>query len=184
MSETNSPAATPMKRRNAKTEFLLVIVCLLTVVIGIATGQTGPKKRSLIQWKPYDCSNPLILPEQQFEVSQFAKGKYRIDGGMSEGHFNCIYIIFQATNSLDPASVTGASESTFTVKTQKVIWRSHKTVVEGRSVIRKEALLPNILPHQKQGTDSDYIWLRIDADSQKILDRLTPVAESVIQDAS
>ena len=103
---------------------------------------------------------------------------------MSEGHFNCVYIIFQATNSLDPASVTGASESTFAVKTQKVIWRSYKTVVEGRSVIRKEGLMPNILPHEKRGTDSDYIWLRIDADSQKILDRLAPVAESVIQDAS
>ena len=44
--------------------------------------------------------------------------------------------------------------------------------------------MPNILPHQKQGNDSDFIWLRIDADSQEILDRLTPDAEGVIQDAA
>ncbi len=157
---------------------------LVTVMLALATANADSKKRSLIQWKPYDCSNPLTLPEQQFEVSQFAKGKYRVDGGMSEGHFNCIYIIFQAANSLESASVQEALESTFTIKGQKVTWRRYKTVIEGRPIIRQEALLPNILPHQKQGSDSDYIWLRIDADSQKIIDQLTPVAEAILQDAA
>jgi hypothetical protein len=160
------------------------ILCILTFFVAVATVKADDKKPSLIQWKAYDCSSPLLLPANHFDVSQFGKGKYRIDGGMSVGHFNNIYIIFQATNSLAPATVTGAAESNFTIKTQKIVWRSYKTVVEGRSVIRKEALMPNILPHQKQGSDSDYIWMRIDADSQQILDQLTPIAEGVIRDAS
>jgi hypothetical protein len=160
------------------------IICILTFLATIGTAHAAGKKPSLIQWKPDDCSSLLMLPEHEFDVSQFGKGKYRIDGEMSEGHFNCIYIIFQRTNSLDPAFVTDARESSFTVKGQKVTWRSYRTTVEGRSVIRKEALMPNILPHHKQGDDSDYIWLRIDADSQEILDRLTPDAEGVIKDAA
>ena len=40
-----------------------------------------------------------------------------------------------------------------------------KTVVEGRAVIRKEAVMPNILPREKAGNSSDYIWIRMDADS-------------------
>ena len=160
------------------------VLCILTFVVTIGIAHAAGKKRASIQWKPYDCSSPLMLPEHEFDVSQFGKGKYRIDGEKSAGHFNCIYIIFQKANSLDPASVPDARESAFTVKGQKVTWRTYKTTVEGRSVIRKEALMPNILPHQKQGDDSDYIWLRIDADSQEILDRLTSDAEGVIQDAA
>jgi hypothetical protein len=157
---------------------------ILTLVVTIGIAQAAGKKPAAIQWKPYDCSSPLMLPEHEFDVSQFGKGKYRIDGEKSQGHFNCIYIIFQRTNSLEPAAVPDAGESLFTVKGQKVKWRAYRTTVEGRSVIRKEAMMPNILPHQKQGNDSDYIWLRIDADSQAILDRLTPDAEGVIQDAA
>ena len=157
---------------------------LLPLMLAIAAFGADEKKQALIQWAPYDCSNPLMLPEQHFECSQFGKGKYRIDGGMSEGHFNCIYIIFQAAKSLDPASVPDAQESAFTIKDQGVTWRSYKTVVEGRSVIRKEALLPNILPHEKKNNDSEFIWIRIDGDSQNILDRLTPVAESILKDAA
>jgi hypothetical protein len=161
------------------------VLCLLVfVVVVAATVKADEKKPSMIQWKAYDCSSPLLLPANHFDVSQFGKGKYRIDGGMSMGHFNNIYIIFQATNSLAPATVAGTVESTFTVKTQTVTWRSFKTVVEGRSVTRKEALMPNILPHEKRGSDSDYIWIRIDADSQQILDQLTPIAEGVIRDAA
>src|SRR5258707_4939965 len=157
---------------------------ILIIVVSVGIAHAAGKKTAAIQWKPYDCSSPLMLPEHELDVSQFGKGKYRIDGETSQGHFNCIYIIFQRTNALDPASVPDARESSFTVKGQKVKWRTYKTTVEGRSVIRKEAVMPNILPRQKQGNDSDYIWLRIDADSQEILDRLTPDAEGVMQDAA
>jgi len=157
---------------------------LLALLLAIASSNAASKKLATIQWNARDCSSPLLLPEQQFEVSQFGRGKYRVDGGMSQGHFDCVYIIFQATNSLDPASVSGAIESTFTVKSKKVTWRSFKTVIEGRSVIRKETLLPNILPHKKEGNGSDFIWVRIDSFSQPILDKLTPVAESLLQDAA
>lgn len=161
------------------------ILCLLLLVATTATVRAEPGKPSFIQWKPCDCSSQLILPEQDYGVSQFDKGKYRIDSfPVSKGRFNCIYIIFQAADSLDPASVTGAQKSTFVVKSKKFVWRSCKTEVEGRSVLRKEALIPNILPRQRQDENSDYIRLRIDADSQEILDRLTPVAEAVIRDAA
>lgn len=160
------------------------IIYFLTLILATTAFGAEGKKQALIQWKPYDCSNPLVFPEEQFECSMFGKGKYRIDGGMSRGHFNCIYIIFQAGNSLDPASVPDAKESTFMLKDQQVTWRTFKTVVEGRSVLRKEALLPNILPHEKKDNDSEFIWIRIDGDSQAILDQLTPVAESILRDAA
>jgi hypothetical protein len=152
----------------------------LVVACTICYGQT--KKRSAIQWKPSDCTSPLMLPEGLYDLSQFGKGQYRIDGKMSVGHFNAIYIIFQPASSLIPEVVTGATESTFEVKDTKVTWRSYKTIVEGRSVIRKEAVMPNILPHEKQGNSSDYIWIRVDADSQQILDQLTPAAEEILRD--
>ena len=70
------------------------------------------------------------------------------------------------------------------LKDQTITWRTFKTVVEGRSVIRKEALLLNILPHEKKDNDSEFIWIRIDGDSQTILDQLTPVVESILRDAA
>ena len=118
----------------------------LSVVVActICCGQT--KKRSAIQWKPSDCISPLMLPEGLYDLSQFGKGQYRIDGKMSAGHFNCIYFIFQPGAALNPEAVAGATESSFVVKDTKVTWRSYKTIVEDRPVIRKEAVMPNILP--------------------------------------
>src|SRR5437667_101908 len=107
----------------------------LSVVVActICHGQT--KKRSAIQWKPSDCTSPLLLPEGLYDLSQFGKGQYRIDGKMSAGHFDCIYFIFQPDAALNPETVAGATESSFVVKDTKVIWRIYKTIVEGRRVI-------------------------------------------------
>ena len=158
----------------------LFLVMAVLVAFTVCYGQT--KKRSAIQWKPSDCTSPLLLPEGLYDLSQFGKGQYRIDGKMSAGHFNCIYFIFQPNAALNPEAVAGATESSFVVKDTKVTWRSYKTIVEDRPVIRKEAVMPNILPHEKQGNDSDYIWIRVDADSQPILDQLTPAAEEILRD--
>ena len=125
-----------------------------------------------------------MLPDGFYDLSQFGKGQYRIDGKMSVGHFNNIYIIFQANGVRDAEIVSGATESTFMVKDRKVMWRSYKTVVEGRAVIRKEAVMPNILPREKPGNSSDYIWIRMEADSQQILDQLTPAAEEILRDCA
>ena len=125
-----------------------------------------------------------MLPKGQYDASHLGNGKYRIDNSVSVGHFNHIYIVFQASGALSPVAVPGATESTFIVKNQTVTWRSYKAVIEGRSVIRKEALMSNIPPHQKQDSDSDYIWIRIDADSQQIIDQLTRIAEGIIRDAT
>jgi hypothetical protein len=161
-----------------------LILCCIFVSCAVALAQADPKKLSPIQWKPDDCSAALMLPAQGYSVSQFGPGKYRIDSWrLSKGQFNNIFIFFQATNGLSPASIAGAAESSFLVMTQKVTWRSYQTDLAGRSVIRKEALLPNILPRQKKGNSSDYIAIRMDADSSAILDELTPVAEGILQDA-
>ena len=156
------------------------LVLALLVAVGVCHGQS--KKRSAIQWKSTDCASSLMLPAGFYDLSQFGKGQYRIDGKMSAGHFNCIYFIFQPGAALNPEAVAGATESSFVVKDTKVTWRSYKTIVEGRPVIRKEAVMPNILPHEKQGNSSDYIWIRVDADSQPILDQLTPAAEEILRD--
>lgn len=162
--------------------FIRSISVLLAVLVALAICQGQTKKRSAIQWKLSDCTRPLMLPEGLYDLSQFGKGQYRIDGKMSAGHFNCIYFIFQPGAKLNPETVAGASESSFVVKDTNVTWRSYKTVVEGRSVIRKEAVMPNILPHEKQGNGSDYLWIRVDGDSQQILDQLTPAAEEILRD--
>ena len=161
---------------------LISIFLSVTAAFAICSGQT--KKRSAIQWNRSDCTSSLMLPDGFYDLSQFGKGQYRIDGKMSVGHFNNIYIIFQANAALNPEVVSGPTESTFMVKGRKVMWRSYKTVVEGRSVIRKEALMPNILPHEKAGNSSDYIWIRMDADSQQILDQLTPAVEEILRDCA
>ena len=44
--------------------------------------------------------------------------------------------------------------------------------------------MPNILPREKAGNSSDYIWIRMDADSQQILDQLTPAAEEILRDSA
>jgi hypothetical protein len=160
------------------------ISVLLSLVVACAVCHGQTKKRSVIQWKPSDCTSPLMLPDGLYDLSQFGKGQYRIDGKMSAGHFNNIYIIFRSSSALSPAVVTGATESTFMVKGTQVTWRSYKTDVEGRPVIRKEAVMPNILPHEKRGNGSDYIWIRMDADSQQILDQLTPAAEEILRDCA
>ncbi len=161
---------------------LISIFLSVTAAFAICSGQT--KKRSAIQWNRSDCTSSLMLPDGFYDLSQFGKGQYRIDGKMSVGHFNNIYIIFQANAALNPEVVSGPTESTFMVKGRKVMWRSYKTVVEGRSVIRKEALMPNILPHEKAGNSSDYIWIRMDADSQQILDQLTPAVEEILRNCA
>ncbi len=66
----------------------------VTIAFAICSGQT--MKHSAIQWKRSDCTSPLMLPDGFYDLSQFGKGQYRIDGKMSVGHFNNIYIIFQA----------------------------------------------------------------------------------------
>jgi hypothetical protein len=162
--------------------FIRSISVLLAALVAFAVCYGQTKKRSVIQWKPSDCTSPLMLPEGLYDLSQFGKGEYRIDGKVSVGHFNCIYFIFQPSAALNPETVAGATESSFVIKDTKVTWRSYKTIVEGRPVIRKEAVMPNILPHEKHGDSSDYIWIRVDADSQQALDQLTPAAEEILRD--
>src|SRR5438105_15872849 len=128
---------------------LISIFLSLTAAFAICSGQT--KKRSAIQWNRSDCTSPVMLSDGFYDLSQFGKGQYRIDGKMSVGHFNNIYIIFQANGVLDPEIVSRVTESTFMVKDRKVMWRSYKTVVEGRAVIREAAVMPNILHPQKAG---------------------------------
>src|SRR5207302_9778485 len=113
---------------------LISIFLSLTAAFAICSGQT--KKRSAIQWNRSDCTSPVMLSDGFYDLSQFGKGQYRIDGKMSVGHFNNIYVIFQANAALNPEVVSGATESTFMVKDRKVMWRSYRTVVEGRAVIR------------------------------------------------
>jgi hypothetical protein len=158
------------------------LVLALFVAVGVCHGQS--KKRSAIQWKSTDCASPLMLPEDFYDLSQFGKGQYRIDGKRSAGHFNCIYFIFQPSAALTPELVSGATQASFEVKDTKVTWRTYKTVVEGRPVIRRETVMPNILPHEKRDNGSDYIWIRMDADSQQILDELTPPAEEILRDCA
>ena len=91
--------------------FIRSISVLLAALVAFAVCYGQTKKRSVIQWKPSDCTSPLMLPEGLYDLSQFGKGEYRIDGKVSVGHFNCIYFIFQPSAALNPETVAGATES-------------------------------------------------------------------------
>ncbi|KKL68486.1 hypothetical protein LCGC14_2124510 [marine sediment metagenome] len=155
----------------------------------LARGNTEIEKPVLsreayIQWKPLDCTEKLMLPAKIYSVSQFGRGKYRIDTRYAYGHFNNIYMIFQPEDTLDPVTVDNSEKSPFTLKGETYHWRSFRTKVEGISVIRKEIVIPNILPHQHEGSKSHYIWLRMDSYNAEINDILTPVVEAIIQNAA
>jgi hypothetical protein len=60
--------------------FIRSISVLLAVLVAFAICQGQTKKRSAIQWKPADCTTPLMLPDGLYDLSQFGKGQYRIDG--------------------------------------------------------------------------------------------------------
>jgi hypothetical protein len=85
--------------------FIRSISVLLAALVAFAVCYGQTKKRSVIQWKPSDCTSPLMLPEGLYDLSQFGKGEYRIDGKVSVGHFNCIYFIFQPSAALNPETV-------------------------------------------------------------------------------
>src|ERR1700720_4555983 len=87
---------------------LISVFLSVTTAFAICSGQT--KKRSAIQWNRSDCTNPLMLPDSFYDLSQFGKGQFRIDEKTSLGHFNNIYIIFQANGVRDPEIVSGATE--------------------------------------------------------------------------
>src|SRR2546421_7383931 len=96
--------------------FIRSMSVLLAVLVAFAICQGQTRKRSAIQWKAADCTTPLMLPDGFYDLSQFGKGQYRIDGKMSVGHFNCIYFSFQPGATLNPETVAGATESSSVVK--------------------------------------------------------------------
>ncbi len=69
-------------------------------------------------------------------------------------------------------------------QTQQFNCRVYKTqAANGKSIIRKEVLLPNFLPRSKDGNEADYIEVRIDAATQKGINTLTPVAGGILRDS-
>lgn len=160
------------------------ITCL-SILLFLSLNVYGYEKRdAFIQWKAIDCSSKLVIPKEHYAVSQFGRGKYRIDNSeISRGHFNNIYIIFQSNNKFEFNPQKEGSISAFELKGKIYHWRSYEKTIEGRQVIRKEIMLPNILPHEKEGAKSNYIWIRMDSFKKKYNDMLTPVAEQIVLDA-
>jgi len=52
-----------------------------------------------------------------------------------------------------------------------------------KPIIGKEVLMPNFLPRKKAGNEADYIWMRVDASTQKGINTLSPVAHGIIRDS-
>ena len=159
------------------------ILSTLLVILAIAIAPANASKPSAVAWSPNECSKPLMLPERYF-VSKYGKGKYRIDGMESKGRLNCIFIQFQDTDTLEPQSIPDARTSSFMIKGEEAKWRTYEVTADGASFVRREALIRNILPRQKEGDAAGFILLRIDGASQAIVDELTAVAEKILQDAA
>jgi len=143
------------------------------------------KHQSQVQWREQECSNPLYLPDG-YIITVDDIGKYRVfqEGSAPDDHqVNCIRFTFTSDAALDPASAPGARAVPFKIKGQQFQWRVFKTQASGRPVIRKELVIPNILPRTKQDKDSGFIHVQVDAETQMAIDTLTPVAGGILRDS-
>ena len=160
------------------------ITCLV-ILLFLSFNIYGYEKREAsIQWKPKDCTSKLVIPKEDYAVSQFGRGKYRIDNfEISRGHFNNIYMIFQSDKKFEYTPEKEGDITAFNLRGKIYPWRSYEATIEGRQVIRKEIMIPNLLPHEKEGSKSNYIWIRMDSFKEEYNDILSSVAEQIIIDA-
>ena len=167
---------------NAKGDAYLTDVVLRVADAGKAA---EGKYQSQVQWSEQECSNPLYLP-YGYLITVDDIGKYRVfqEGSAPDDHqANCIHITFTSNGTLDPAPILGARTMPFKIKGQQFQWRVFKTQVSGKPVIRKEMVIPNILRPTKQDKDSRFIHVQIDAETQMVIDTLTPVAGGILRDS-
>jgi hypothetical protein len=157
----------------------IVTDIVLRTALKAPTG--GDKVASAVTWDPDECSTPLMLPVG-YQAWENGTGRYHVSSEEAQDVSNGIAITFQSEGTMDPETVPGARETPFKIKGQEYKWRVYRTEVNGKPIIRKEMIIPNILPHAKGGTHGDYIWVRIDASTQERIDTLTPVAGGILRD--
>jgi hypothetical protein len=150
---------------------------VLRAAVRAPTG--GDKMAAICSWDPGECSHPLMVPAG-YHAWENGAGKYHVAQDQARGS---IAITFQAKGTLDPERVPGARESPFRIRGRQFDWRVYKTEADGKPIIRKEIVIPNILPRDRAGDEADYIWVRIDAATQDGIDALTPVAGGIIRDS-
>ena len=145
---------------------------------------TGPSEKPAgITWQASECTAPLKLPEG-YMVSTDGNGTYQIASSRSSSSTDKIVIDFQSSDVLHPDPFQYLRQMPLKIKGFKATWGIYKTTDNGQSIIRKEVIMPNFLPRQRQGTGADYISVRIDANSQDGIDQLTPVAGDIIRNAA
>jgi hypothetical protein len=151
----------------------------------LGTPGTVSKKPSSIGWQAGECANRLMLPGN-YEASADGNGGYEIrcvSGPGSDDRHNVIRISFQSSDTINAAPVAWLRSSPLTIEGTQASWGIYRTVADGRPVIRKEVILPNFLPRHAEGHGADYIRVSIDAGSQEMIDKLTPVAGGILRDA-
>jgi hypothetical protein len=143
------------------------------------------KIASAINWAASECSKPMTLPGN-YEASTGGKGSYTIrclDLPESKPGHNIITIAFQASSTIQPEPPTYLRRMPMTINGFQATWGIYKIFAAGMPILRKETVMPNFLPRRPLGHAADYIVIRIEADSQEIIDRLTPVAGGILRDA-
>jgi hypothetical protein len=150
-----------------------------------APGTVG-KEPSVIQWDSSECMNPLMLPGN-YEAIADGNGKYEIrcltgPGPGTPGH-NIIHISFQPSRLLEPAPESVLRRPPLIIGGRQMAWSVYRADSDGAPIIRKELIVPNFLPRQPRGNAADYLCVRIDADSQEMINKLTPVAGDILRDA-
>jgi hypothetical protein len=154
---------TPLNRPMKKTLFIFGV---LTLVLNIRAEDEW--KVSQIGFDRFESTNPLKIPKD-FAVSKFGKGKYRLDGMDSFGRLNCIFFFFEPV----PANETPK---------QELEWKEEQMDVEGKTIIRKEAVILN--PFVRQNDDSRAL-LRVRVDvavaKKELAASLSQIAEQIIK---
>jgi beta-lactamase regulating signal transducer with metallopeptidase domain len=163
-----------------------VILSPVSAFPQLGAPETVLKKLAVINWTAGECVNPLMLPGN-YEASSEGTGSYAIRcltaPASDTGRWNTIHIFFQASGLIQGQPPVYLRRSPLTIDGRQASWGIYRTVVDGIPVIRKEVIIPNFLPRRPQGHDADYICIRIDATSQEMIDKLTPVAGGILRDA-
>lgn len=162
MATSEKPQFLAWSQHHGRTTRLMLAIVLLFLL----ASPGAIRAAEFDYFKPGERAQPLVLPEN-YLVSKYGRGLYRIDGMESHGRLNCIFLTFTAT---PPEGATAAAS---------LDWKTEQVEVEGRKIVRLSAVLANPFPREASA-DGDVLSVRIDALTPAVAEELRRVAEGFL----